>query len=63
MVSMNGWNEAWTLNDYIESLLRDGKRSQHPDFQALFIAFGEQRIRDLVSKIMAQMKARQDKRD
>jgi len=29
--------EAWTqIEDYIESLLKDGKRSQHEDFQTLF---------------------------
>lgn len=51
---MDGWNEAWTLNDYVKSLLKDGKRSQHPDFQRLFLVFGEAKIREIAEKLLKE---------
>lgn len=49
---MNGWKDAWTLRDYVASLLRDGKRSQHADFQALFTAFGKERVTAIAKEIL-----------
>lgn len=50
------WTEAWTLEDYVRSLLRDGKRSHHPAFQALFAAFGKDRIVKIAKRLLEEMK-------
>lgn len=47
-----GWKDAWTLEDYVRALLKDGKRSQHPDFQALFVAFGKERITEMAKRLL-----------
>lgn len=46
------WPEAWTLTDYIGSLLKDGKRSQHEDFQILFLVFGKDKITEIAKRLL-----------
>lgn len=52
-----GWKDAWTLEDYVRALLKDGKRSQHPDFQALFVAFGRDRVIEIAKRLLEAEKA------
>lgn len=52
---MSEWTE---LKEYVEALLKDGKRSQHEDFQVLFRIFGEEKIRKMVDGILAELKLR-----
>lgn len=47
---------GWTLEDYIEHLLRLGKKRDAPEFQTLFQLFGEKRVVDLVNKIRRRWK-------
>lgn len=44
------------LSDYVEKLLRDGKRSQHEDFQMLFGVFGEERITKMAKEMLEKWK-------
>lgn len=44
------------LNDYIEDLLKSGKRSQHEDFQMLFRIFGEERITKMAKALLEKWK-------
>jgi hypothetical protein len=46
----------YQLPEYIESLLKDGKRSQHEDFQVLFRVFGKDRIVKLAKEILEKEK-------
>jgi hypothetical protein len=48
------------LKDYVEDLLKDGKRSQHEDFQMLFRIFGEERITKMAKEILESWKAAKD---
>jgi len=51
-------NSDWfQLQDYVEKLLLEGKRSQHEDFQMLFRIFGEERIRKMAKEILEKMKS------
>jgi len=45
-----------TIDVYIESLLKDGKRSQHPEFQLLFAIFGKDRITKIAKAILEKEK-------
>lgn len=49
------------LEEFIETLLRAGKRSQHEDFQMLFRIFGEQRITKIAKEMLEKWK--QDEAD
>jgi predicted CopG family antitoxin len=40
-----------SLKDHVSELLNEGKRSSDEDFQILFRAFGEERIREIVKEI------------
>lgn len=52
---MNGeW--GWNLEKYVEALLKDGKRSQHEDFQILFRVFGKQRIVKIATELLDKEK-------
>lgn len=44
------------LQDYVEKLLLEGKRSQHEDFQLLFRIFGEERIRKMAEESLERFK-------
>lgn len=50
----DGWSASLKLNEYIEKLLLDGKRSQHEDFQVLFRVFGKDRIVEMAKEILAK---------
>lgn len=54
-------NTDWfQLQDYVEKLLLEGKRSHHEDFQMLFRIFGEDRIRKMAKEILEKMKAKKE---
>jgi len=48
------WTEAFTLDDYVRKLLKDGKRSKHEDFQRLFLMLGEKKIREIAARLLAE---------
>lgn len=45
-----------TLRDYVEELLKQGKRSKHPDFQTLFEIYGKDKIVDMAREILEKEK-------
>lgn len=45
-----------TLAEHIENLLRDGKRSQHPDFQTLFTVYGKDKVVAMAKEILDRLK-------
>lgn len=48
--------EWFEFRQYIESLLLDGKRSQHPDFQVLFNVFGREKVIAIAKEILEREK-------
>lgn len=50
----SGW--GWTLEDYIEHLLRLGKKRDAPEFQTLMGLFGEKRVVDKANEIKKKWK-------
>jgi Ca2+-binding EF-hand superfamily protein len=44
------------LEEFIETLLRAGKRSKHEDFQMLFRIFGEERITKMAKDSLEKWK-------
>lgn len=46
------WGDAWTLEDYVRSLLTQGKRSQDPEFQILLNVFGKEKITLLAKRLL-----------
>lgn len=49
-----------TLEDHIQGLLRDGKRSQHEDFKLLFRVYGRDKIVEIAKRFLEQEKAAQE---
>jgi hypothetical protein len=49
-------NQIKTLQDYIQELLLDGKRSPHPDFQLLFRLFGKDHITEIAKTLLKEEK-------
>jgi len=45
-----------TLDEYVEKLLKEGKRSQHPDFQLLFSVYGKDKITEMAKRILSKEK-------
>lgn len=45
-----------TLDEYVEKLLKDGKRSNHPDFQLLFRVYGKEKITEIARRILQREK-------
>lgn len=45
-------NKFLPLEKYIELLLKDGKRSQHEDFQILFGLFGKERVTKIAKEFL-----------
>jgi hypothetical protein len=45
-----------TLQDYVRTLLKDGKSSKHEDFQTLFRVFGKERVVAMAKEILDQEK-------
>lgn len=41
---------------YIRTLLKDGKRSQHEDFQVLFRLFGKEKVTEIAKEELRKMK-------
>lgn len=56
------WKQAITLQRYVKSLLRDGKRSQHPDFQTLFRLYGQDRIVTMAKQALEEIRDEDAKR-
>lgn len=48
-----------TLEDYIEGLLLDGKRSGHEDFQKLFAVFGQAKITEIAKRKLIELKKKE----
>lgn len=51
-----------TLREYVDSLLLDGKRSQHEEFKLLFTAFGKEKIVALAKELL-EMHKREEQGD
>jgi hypothetical protein len=49
-------DDWFTLRDHVRNLLRDGKRSQHEDFQTLFQVWGKERITKMAQEILKEEK-------
>lgn len=47
------WSHSKTLEQYIRSLLKSGKRSQDPAFQHLFAAFGKEKVTRIARNLLA----------
>lgn len=58
MVQKEGWT---TLDDYIEMLLRLGKRSQDPEFKTLMDLFGKDRVVKIAKQILARIGGNDDR--
>lgn len=54
--------EWMTLREYVDSLLLDGKRSQHEEFKLLFTAFGKEKIVALAKELL-EMHKREEQGD
>jgi hypothetical protein len=53
-------DKAMTIDQYIEELLRMGKRSQDPDFQSLMLIYGKERIVTIAKRILADLSKEKD---
>lgn len=42
------------LGEYVRNLMQSGKTAAHPDFQALYAAFGEAKIKDLQEQVLRE---------
>ena len=40
------------LKDHVRNLMQSGKTAAHPDFQALYSAFGEAKIKNLQQQVL-----------
>lgn len=45
-----------TLDEYVEKLLKEGKRANHPDFQLLFSVYGKDKIVAMAKRILEKEK-------
>lgn len=45
-----------SFRNYVRELLKDGKRSQHEDFQILFRFFGESKISEIAKEELKKMR-------
>jgi hypothetical protein len=54
------WSQATTLEDYIRTLLKEGKRSKDPEFQTLMRIYSkrEPSIAETARRILQEEKAR-----
>lgn len=50
------WKDAITLREHILELLRQGKRSEHPDFLALMKIYGKSKITAIAREILKELK-------
>lgn len=48
---------GWTLEEFIEGLLRLGKRRKDPEFQGLIAVYGEAKIVEKANAILAKWKS------
>lgn len=55
-------NWGFTLSEYIEHLLRLGKKRDSEEFQKLISVFGEKKIVDLANEIKAKWKEKKEER-
>ena len=60
-MSTKDWNKTLTLRDYVLTLLRDGKRANHPDFGPLFMVYGRDKIVDMAKELLAEERAKSEK--
>lgn len=50
-------NKEFTqLSEYVESLLKNGKKSDHEDFKILFNIFGQEKITKIAKEILQKEK-------
>jgi hypothetical protein len=57
---MNKHRDTWaglSLAEYIETLLRQGKRSDHDDFKVLMDVWGRDKIVALAKDVLARIKS------
>lgn len=50
------WNYAWTLKDYVHSLLKQGKKSTDSEFQILFKIYGRDKIVPMAMEYLEENK-------
>lgn len=54
-------SKDWTtLEDYVLSLLKDGKRSNHPDFQSLFLIYGKAKVTEMAQKLLRKEREKEN---
>ena len=44
-----------TLQDYVRTLLQEGKRSTHPDFQKLIGLYGKEKISEIARAVLKEL--------
>lgn len=44
------------MSEYVESLLKNGKKSDHEDFKILFNIFGQEKITKIAKEILQKEK-------
>lgn len=49
-------SEWASLKDYIRILLKDGKRSEHPNFKLLFLIYGREKVIELAKEVLEEEK-------